>query len=220
MITSGGKLVGTFDGLGALGAPVALRPPMGSGFNGGTTTFRQFAPPGQGMEVNFDAGGINGTVLNPGSQLVLDSTNGNGVGLVIKNGKTFLNLSGVTLNGASYIKLPNEGGYATLQNTNQGTVTINSIANWSFLSDSGVQGGVINNAGVVQVLLPATASTSWEALFHQLPGGTLVIAPGKSVSAQNVGNVQGTITLGVGSELRISEQHGGLRTLAGNFSSA
>ncbi len=186
-------------------------------FSGGATTFRQFASGGQGLAVNLSAGGSS--VVDAGGQLILDSTNGNTVELVVKGGKTLTNNGTLSLNGASSVRLPNESGYATLQNASGGTVNINSTANWSFLSDSGVQGGIVNNDGVVNVLLPSAASTSWEAVYNQGSGGNLSIAAGKSVSMQNAGNVGGQINFAAGSSLVLSEQHGGALAIAANFSS-
>lgn len=187
-------------------------------FSGGATTFRQFASGGQGLAVSLSAGGSS--VVDAGGQLILDSTNGNTVELVVKGGKTLTNNGTLALNGASSVRLPNESGYATLQNASGGTVNINSTANWSFLSDSGVQGGIVNNNGVVNVLLPSAASTSWEAEYNQGALGVLNIGTGRLLSMQNAGTLQGQVSIASGAELRLSETHGGARTIAANFGSS
>lgn len=182
----------------------------------GSSSFTQAGTGGLGMEVNLIAGGANGITIQPGASVQLDGT-GNGIGLVVKGGKTFTNRGGISMFGASYVKLPDESGYATFHNASGASIFINSTANWSFLSDSGVQGGIVNNDGDIIVNLSASGGTSWEALYNQGAGGFLSIANGKTVSAQNVGTLDGFVTLSGSGHLRLSEQHGGARVVSAAF---
>ena len=92
--------------------------------------------------------------------------------------------------GISVIRIPNETTYAAFNNLSGGTLNINSASNWSFLSDSTVQGGILTNAGTINVNgLAGGNSTSWEALFSNLAGGTLNVGAAKLLSMQNGGTL-------------------------------
>jgi len=82
-------------------------------------------------------------------------------------------------------------------------VNITSTAGWSFISNSSTQVGQINNAGTINV----NNSTSWEAAYSNSPGGVLNIAPSMYVSMQNGKTINGTVNIGTGGTLWVSEFH-------------
>ena len=96
------------------------------------------------------------------------------------------------------------GGYATFGNAASGTLNINSTAGWSFTSDPSVQGGIVSNAGTINV----NNSTSWEAAFSNTSTGNLNIAASKFLSMQNGQSIAGTVDIGSGGTLWVSERHG------------
>ncbi|HAZ61538.1 MAG TPA: hypothetical protein DCY89_08200, partial [Gammaproteobacteria bacterium] len=130
--------------------------------------------------------------------------------LHVRNGNQFSNVGRLVLNGNSLIRLPDEGGYGRFVNHAGGHLVIDSTASWSFLSDPGVQGGIIENSGRIEVL----RSTSWEAAFSQRPAGRTELAPGVVVSSQRTEEIAGTLALGAGSRFLVSEARG-LRHLNG-----
>ena len=192
---------------------------------GSSTTFRKSGTAGATLTVELNPAnqirseGITGP--NAAAIVVLDGAVDE-VSLNIKNGRVWDNFGSVTLNNLSVIRLPNEAGYATFSNhapdaTNPlgGVLNVNSTSPWSFLSDSGLQGGIVNNAGTVTVNgANGGNTTSWEALYSNLSGGKLNIAATKLLSMQNMGTIDGSVFVDAGGELRLPEQHTGGR----NFS--
>ena len=181
-------------------------------FGPGTTTFqRSGASTGQSLTIELNPGtSVAGKVLtNSGAGVVLNGVSDD-LRVVVKNGKVWENSGTVTLNGQSLISLPNQTTYATFANLAGGVLNVNSASNWSFLSDSLNQGGILSNAGTVNVNgIAGGNTTSWEALYKNLAGGTLNIGAGKFLSMQNGGPMDGAISIGSGGTLRLSEQHTG-----------
>lgn len=192
---------------------------------GSNTTFRKSGTAGTTLTVELNPAnqirseGIMG--VNAAAIVVLDGAVDE-VSLNIKNGKVWDNLGSVTLDNRSVIRLPNESGYATFSNRAPdvnnplgGVLNVNSSMPWSFLSDSGIQGGIINNAGTVNVSGTNGGNfTAWEALFSNLSTGILNLAANKHLSMQNMGTIAGSVNLGNASELLISETHGGARAFS------
>ena len=181
-------------------------------FGPGSTTFRRSgASTGFALTVELNPGITSAGKIftNAGASVVLDGINDE-LGVNVKNGKVWENSGTVTMNGVSVIRLPNQSGYASFKNMAGGILGINSSSNWSFLSDGSVQGGIVTNAGSVNVNGTAGGnSTSWEALYSNLSGGTLNVGAGKFLSMQNGGTLGGSVFIGTGGELRLSEQHAG-----------
>jgi filamentous hemagglutinin family protein len=192
---------------------------------GSDTTFRKSGSAGTTLTVELNPAnqikseGITGP--NAAAIVVLDGAAAE-VSLNIKNGKVWDNFGSVTLDNLSVIRLPNESGYATFSNhapdVNNplgGVLNVNSSSPWSFLSDSGVQGGIVNNAGTVNVNGTNNGNTTaWEARFSNLSTGTLNLAATKLLSMQNMDTIAGSVVLGNASELRIPETHGGSRAFS------
>ncbi|MEK7750606.1 MAG: hypothetical protein AAB654_01725, partial [Acidobacteriota bacterium] len=157
------------------------------------------------------ASGSLGLTLNPtglartpvSATLMLDGGTG-GLTATVNNGKTWQNDGAITMQGASVIRLPNVGGYASFTNAANGVLNVNSTAGWSFTSDPSVQGGIVNNAGTINV----NNGTSWEAAFTNTGTGNLNIAAGKAISMQNAQSIAGTANIGAGGTLWVSERHG------------
>ncbi len=154
---------------------------------------------GLGVTVNA----TNGVRTGAGATFTLNGA-GAGVTLLVNNAKVWNNDGTVNLQGVSTIRLPNVSGYARFSNNAGATFNTSSTAGWSFLSDSGIQGGILDNAGVFNV----NNSTSWEAAFTNLATGTLNLASGKSISMQNGQALAGAVDLGAGATLWVSERHG------------
>ncbi len=138
-----------------------------------------------------------------GATLTLDGGTG-GMTTTVNDGKTWQNDGTITLQGASTIRLPNVGGYATFSNAASGVLNVNSTAGWSFTSDPSVQGGIVNNAGTINI----NNNTSWEAAFTNASTGNLNIAASKLLSMQNGQSIAGTVDIGSGGTLWVSERHG------------
>ncbi len=155
-------------------------------------------------------------ITNPGAFVTLSGTSSAGVNITVGGAKVWDNAGDLSLSGLSTLRLPNQGGYATFNNLAGGNLYINSEATWSILSDSGVQGGVVNNAGTVYVAGQSNGTdTSWEARYSNLAGGVLNIASGHSLSMQNADLLAGTIDFATGGLLLLSETHGGARSFNG-----
>jgi len=153
------------------------------------------------LDVNLNA---TGEVKTPaGASFTLNGSPG--ITAHVNNSRTWNNDGMVTLGGTSTIHLPNPGsGYATFSNNPGATLNINSAAGWSFLSDSGVQGGIVRNSGVLNVI----AGTSWEAAFTNTGTGALNIAPAINLSMQNGQTIAGNVSIGAGANFWVSERHG------------
>ncbi len=123
-----------------------------------------------------------------------------GIELAVNGGAT--NTGTITLNGASAIRIADPGPAFT--NAAGGILNINSTAGWSFVSNPFTQGGLVNNAGTINV----NNGTSWEAAYTNTPSGFLNLAAGTFVSMQNGKTLSGAVNLGTGSTLWVSEWHG------------
>src|SRR5262249_31121882 len=113
-----------------------------------------------GGSLNLTLDSANQVRTPSGATLVLDG-GASGLLATVGNGRTWQNDGTIILKGTSTIRLPNAGGYATFNNAAGGVLNVDSTAGWSFISDPSVQGGVITNAGTINV----NNSTSWEAAF-------------------------------------------------------
>ncbi|MCY7306119.1 MAG: YDG domain-containing protein [Rhodoferax sp.] len=186
-------------------------------FASGTTTFeRSGAAAGTNFTVELNPGTtVAGRVTtSAGATVVLNGVNDQ-LDVIVQNGRVWENSGTVTMNGKSIIRLPNQSGYATFANLNGGTLNVNSSNQWSFLSDSNPQGGILNNAGTINVNGTfGGVNTSWEARYSNLPGGTLNLGVGKSLSMQNANTLAGAVFIDAGGVLTLSQQFGGAR----NFS--
>ncbi len=187
-------------------------------FSSGTTTFQRTGSsgPGSSLSIALNPGtSVAGKIItNPVATAVLNGV-ADQVSVTVDNGRVWENSGTVTLNGQSVISLPNQTIYATFANLAGGALNVNSSANWSFLSDSTNQGGILNNAGTININGTAGGSnTSWEAVYSNLSGGNLNIAATKLVSVQNMGTIDGSVFVDAGGQLLVSEQHGGARAFS------
>jgi filamentous hemagglutinin family protein len=158
---------------------------------------------GGNLDVNLNAAG---QVITPsGATFTLNGTGATTVLAHVNNSRTWNNNGVIALTGTSVIHLPNPGGgYATFSNNPGATLNINSAAGWSFLSDSSVQGGIVRNAGTLNLV----SGTSWEAAFTNTSTGTLNIAPAINLSMQNGQTIAGNVSIGAGANFWVSERHG------------
>ncbi|MBX3660833.1 MAG: filamentous hemagglutinin N-terminal domain-containing protein [Burkholderiales bacterium] len=117
-------------------------------------------------------------------------------------GKTWNNAGTVNIGGTGTLDL-GDSTAAIFNNQAGGVVNITSTAGWSFISDSFSQAGQINNAGTINV----NNGTSWEAAFNNAAGATLNIAAGQYLSMQNGKTINGTVNIGAGGTLWVSEFH-------------
>ena len=186
-------------------------------FASGTTTFRRSgAAVGTSFTVELRPGtSVAGRILtDPGASVVLNGVNDE-LSVNVKSGRVWENSGTVTMNGKSVIRLPNDSGYATFANLVGGTLDVNSTLQWSFLSDSNPQGGILNNAGTINVNGAfGGVNTSWEARFSNLAGGALNLGAGRALSMQNADTLAGSVFIDAGGVLTLSQQFGGAR----NFS--
>lgn len=155
--------------------------------------------------LNIGSGSITGNLTNTGTVNL-----NNGTLSVVKNGAgngVFTNSGTFNLTGNGSINLDNSGsGYPTFDNAAGGILNINTTTGgYAFQSDPGVQGGIVTNAGTINV---NTSYTSWEAAFTNTSAGLLSIAANNAVSMQNGQTLQGTVNLGAGATLWVSERHG------------
>ena len=150
---------------------------------------------------NFDWSG--GTIGGSG-QLITSSTATTDItgSVALAPGKTWGNDGTVNFTGASTLDL-GDSTAAIFNNNAGGVVNIGSTAGWSFISDPSSQAGQINNAGTINV----NNSTSWEAAFNNYASGVLNIAAGQVVSMQNGKTINGTVNIGAGGTLWVSEFH-------------
>jgi filamentous hemagglutinin family protein len=150
---------------------------------------------------NFDWSG--GTIGGSG-QLITSSTATTDItgSVALAPGKTWGNDGTVNFSGASTLDL-GDSTAAIFNNNANGVVNIDSTAGWSFISDASSQAGQINNAGTINV----NNSTSWEAAFNNYASGVLNIAAGQVVSMQNGKTINGTVNIGAGGTLWLSEFH-------------
>ena len=207
MAVNFGSLAGhTFDATGQLSVA-----------SGGTANFSGAANIGQvsnagtigntgtltvGNTLNWSAGGTfsgSGLLSTPGG--VTSNVTGSG-NAVLAPGKTWNNAGTVNIGGAATVDL-GDATAAVFNNQSGGVVNINSTAGWSFISDSSSQVGQINNAGTINV----QNGTSWEAAFSNAAGGVLNIAAGSTLSMQNGKTINGTVNIGAGGTLWVSEFH-------------
>lgn len=154
----------------------------------------------------------NAGTVNVGSGSSISAALNNTGAFNVTNGTLSLlagasNSGTFNLTGTGSIRLPNSGnGYPTFSNAAGGVLNINSNSGgWSFVSDSGTQGGIVNNAGTINI---NTSYTSWEAAFTNSSAGLLNLAAGNALSMQNGQTLQGNIALGAGATLWVSERHG------------
>ena len=117
-------------------------------------------------------------------------------------GKTWNNAGTVNISSTGTLDL-GDGTAAIFNNQAGGVVNITSTAGWSFISDSFSQAGQINNAGTINV----QNGTSWEAAFNNAVGGVLNIGSGNALSMQNGKTINGTVNIGAGGTLWVSEFH-------------
>jgi len=157
----------------------------------------------------------NGAVYtDAGQTAVFNGGAGGGMEVRVFNGHIWKNAGTVTLNGNSYLTLPNIGSYATFHNDVGSVLNINSTSQFSVTSDPGTQGGIVNNEGTINVNgAYGGNATSWEALYTNVSGGVLNVYGGKMLSMQNANTLAGTINIGAGGTLWMSETHAGTRTL-------
>lgn len=168
--------------------------------------------PTQGFLVRLDAGtggtgGIN--ILSGGSLTV------NGAGaypdatlmdVQVMNGKVWTNNGSLTLTGRGQIDL-SDGTAATF--INNGVVNItNNTSGWAFHSTSGVDDGIINNNGSINV----NGSTAFEALFNN--SGFVNVAGG-GLNLQNANILSGTFVINSGASLNLTETHSGIKKFDG-----
>ena len=158
------------------------------------------------------ASGSLGLALNAGNEvrtpggatLTLDGGAG-GLIATVNNGKTWQNSGTITMQGNSQVHLPASGGvFAALSNNDGATLNVNSTNGFAFFSSSVLQGGIINNAGTLNL----NQSTSFEAAFTNAGTGALNIAGGKLLSMQNGQTIAGSVDIGLGGTLWASERHG------------
>ncbi|MDI1243781.1 MAG: hypothetical protein PSV24_00060, partial [Rhodoferax sp.] len=145
---------------------------------------------------------VNGTLNLAGGTTSLNSSQ-----MLASSTGAINNAATLNLSGSASIRLTNTGnGYPVFANAAGSVLNINTTSGgWSFLSDSGTQGGIVNNAGSINI---NTGYTSWEAAFSNSSSGLLNIAAGNALSMQNGQTLQGNISLGTGSTLWVSERHG------------
>lgn len=143
---------------------------------------------------------ILGNFSNGGTFNLTDGT------LLLTSGSSITNQGVFNLGGSSNIRLQNSGnGYPSFNNAVGGVVNIATSAGWSFISDPVNQGGILNNAGTINV---NQGFTGWEVAYSNASSGVLNIGAGNGVSMQNGQTLQGTINLGAGAMLWVSERHG------------
>ncbi|MDI1277209.1 filamentous hemagglutinin N-terminal domain-containing protein [Methylobacter sp.] len=155
-------------------------------------------------------------VFNPGTGKVTVESgatltlNGQGSSLEaqISGGKTWENSGTINMLGKSAIR-PYLSSLSTFDNLAGGVLNIGTTGGWSFLSNSGNQEGIVNNAGTINV----NQGASWEAKFSQVAGGILNLHAGLSMQHLNV--AAGTINIDSGITLWIPENHSGLNKFDG-----
>jgi hypothetical protein len=126
---------------------------------------------------------------------------------------TWNNNGTLTLDGKSGLRIFDSGSVTYGTFNNYGTLNINSTNQWSLLSLNGTQNGLLNNYGTVNVNgAYGGNATSWEAKYFQGSGGKLNIAAGKQLSMQHMDTVYGSVSIGAGSTLNVSENHAGAET--------
>ncbi|TAK46426.1 MAG: filamentous hemagglutinin N-terminal domain-containing protein [Betaproteobacteria bacterium] len=148
-------------------------------------------------QFNYSAAGTATVAVpfsNEGTLTIADGTL-NWIGGVTNSGT-------VNLAGAGSIRLPSGG--PAFSNAAGGTLNIDSTAGWSFVSNPTTQDGAVDNAGTINV----NTGTAWEVAFTQAGTGSLNIAAGKFLSLQNGQSIAGTVNVGTGSTLWVSERHG------------
>ncbi|GBG12758.1 uncharacterized protein NMK_0291 [Novimethylophilus kurashikiensis] len=163
----------------------------------------------QSLLVTLESGtGGSGSIRNiVGSTLTLNSAGGGGsMVLQVKNGKTWTNNGTTNLLGGSQIQLYDGTTPGTF--VNNGTVNItNNTSNWAFRTGGGsVQTGVINNNGILNVT--TAGLNSFEAIFNNGTSGKLNLSGGGTLSLQNAGTIRGTVNIGSGSKVWLSQDNG------------
>jgi filamentous hemagglutinin family protein len=158
----------------------------------------------QNLIVTLESGtGGSGGIRNlAGSTLTLNSAGGGGSMVVqVQNGKTWTNNGTTNILGASQIHLFDGTTPATY--VNNGIVNItNNTSGFAFYSRSSNQDGIINNNGTFKVV----GGTSLEAVFNNGAAGLLDVSGG-TLSMQNAGTIKGTVNIGSGSTVWLSENH-------------
>jgi hypothetical protein len=179
-------------------------------FNGSTT----FQTSGIGLELFVKLNPTNGQITsNSGSTVTFNGAgSGSATGEIVGQ-HTWNNNGTLTLDGKSGLKIYDNGSTIYSTFNNYGTLNINSTNQWSLLSYPGTQNGLLNNSGTVNVNgAYGGNATSWEAKYFQGSGGKLNIAAGKQLSMQHMDIVYGSVSIGAGSTLNVSENHAGAET--------
>jgi filamentous hemagglutinin family protein len=122
---------------------------------------------------------------------------------VLGAGKVWNNTGTVNLSGQIDL---GDTAPSTFNNLAGGIINISTPAatNYSFFSNPN-QDGVINNAGTINI---NSTYNSWEAAYNNLSTGTLNIGAGNALSMQNGQNIAGSVSIGAGGTLWVSERHG------------
>ncbi len=171
------------------------------------TTIETTATAGTGGLIVVFNPGTGKVTVESGATLNLNGQGGD-LEAQISGGKTWENSGTINMLGKSAIR-PYLSSLSTFDNLAGGVLNIGTTGGWSFLSNSGNQEGIVNNAGTINV----NQSTSWEAKFSQVAGGILNLHAGLSMQHLNV--AAGTINIDSGITLWIPENHSGLNKFDG-----
>ncbi len=164
---------------------------------GGTVNSANTLTVSDGIDWQGGTIGGSGLLITP-SGAVTDITST----VLLAPGKTWNNAGAVNISGSGTLDL-GDFTAAIFNNQSGGVVNITSTAGWSFISNSSTQVGEINNAGTINV----QNGTSWEAAFNNAASGILNISAGNALSMQNGKTINGTVNIGAGGTLWVSEFH-------------
>ena len=217
--TDGGRIY--FDGTSAgaividkttnsFNSTLAFNANNGIVFDGSTT----FKTSGSGLELIVQLNPGSGQITsNSGSTVTFNGAGSGSATAEIIGQHTWNNNGTLTLDGKSGLKIFDSGSTTYGTFNNYGTLNINSTNQWSLLSLNSTQNGLLNNYGTVNVNgAYGGNATSWEAKYFQGSGGKLNIAAGKQLSMQHMDTVYGSVSIGAGSTLNVSENHAGAET--------
>ncbi|MDP1664793.1 MAG: hypothetical protein Q8L79_06645, partial [Methylobacter sp.] len=171
------------------------------------TTIETTATTGTGNLITVFNPGTGKVIVESGATLSLNGQ-GSSIEAQLSGGKIWENSGTINMLGKSVIR-PYLSSLSTFDNLTGGVLNIGTTGDWSFLSNSGNQEGIVNNAGTINV----NQSTSWEAKFSQVAGGILNLHSGLSMQHLNV--AAGTINIDSGITLWIPENHSGLNKFDG-----
>lgn len=216
--TDGGRIYfdGTSNGAIVIDNPSAMTTLLAfNAYNGivfdGSTTFKTS---GGGLELTVQLNpGLGQITSNSGSTVTFNGAgSGSATGEIVGQ-HTWNNNGTLTLDGKSGLKIFDSGSTTYGTFNNYGTLNINSTNQWSLLSNSVTQNGLLNNYGTVNVNGAYGGNyTAWEVKYFQGSGGKLNIAAGKQLSMQHMDTVYGSVSIGSGSTLNVSENHAGAET--------